>query len=186
MSWSSPLIAKTEMSYSSTSAAATSSCVDSGFEAHSTTSAPPGLQRPHEVRGLGRDVQARRDAVAAQRLLALEALADRGEHRHLPVGPLDPPLAFRRRARGLSRRTVSSLPFDPFGLGGEEPLVLALFPLDPGEVVGAREPAVDRPRSSGSRRSRAANAMSPISTRKRLRSSASERSWFSSRRPYSR
>jgi DNA-binding transcriptional MerR regulator len=27
-----------------------------------------------------------------ERLLALEALADRGEHRHLPVGPLDPAL----------------------------------------------------------------------------------------------
>ena len=43
MSWSSPLIAKHEMSYSSTSAAATSSCVESGFDAHSTTSAPPAF-----------------------------------------------------------------------------------------------------------------------------------------------
>jgi hypothetical protein len=32
------------MSYSSTSAAATSSCVDSGFDAQSTTSAPPALR----------------------------------------------------------------------------------------------------------------------------------------------
>ena len=54
-----------------------------------------GLQCPHEVRGLRRDVQAGRDAIARQGLLALEALADRSEHRHLPVGPLDPPLAFR-------------------------------------------------------------------------------------------
>ena len=52
-----------------------------------------GLQRPHQVRGLGRHVEARRDAVAGQRLLALEPLADRGEHRHLPVGPLDAPHA---------------------------------------------------------------------------------------------
>src|SRR5262249_7961439 len=40
---SSPLIAKTEMSNSSTSAAATSSCVESGFDAQSTTSAPPSF-----------------------------------------------------------------------------------------------------------------------------------------------
>ena len=40
-SLSSPLIAKVEMPYSSTSAAATSSCVDSGLEAQMTTSAPP-------------------------------------------------------------------------------------------------------------------------------------------------
>ena len=52
-----------------------------------------GLQRPHEVRGLGRHVQAGRDAVAAQGLLLLEPVADRSEHRHLPVGPLDPSLA---------------------------------------------------------------------------------------------
>ena len=54
------------------------------------------LQRPHEVRRLGRDVEAGGDAIAGERLLALEALADRREHRHLPVGPLDPPLALRR------------------------------------------------------------------------------------------
>ena len=60
-----------------------------------------GLQRPHEVRGLGRHVQAGRDAVAGERLLALEALADRGEHRHLPVGPLDPALALAREGEIL-------------------------------------------------------------------------------------
>jgi hypothetical protein len=37
------LIAKQGMSYASTSAAATSSCVESGFEAHRTTSAPPAF-----------------------------------------------------------------------------------------------------------------------------------------------
>ena len=31
--------------------------------------------------------------MARQRLLARESLPDRREHRHLPVGPLDPPLA---------------------------------------------------------------------------------------------
>ena len=54
-----------------------------------------GLQRSHEVRGLGRHVQAGRDAVAGERLLALEPLTDRGQHRHLPVGPLDPAHALR-------------------------------------------------------------------------------------------
>jgi hypothetical protein len=48
----------------------------------------------HQVRGLARDVQAGRDAVAGQRLLVLEALADRGEHGHLPVGPGDPARPF--------------------------------------------------------------------------------------------
>jgi hypothetical protein len=50
------------------------------------------LQRPHQVGGLGRHVQAGGDAVAAQRLLALEALPDLGEHGHLPVCPFDPAL----------------------------------------------------------------------------------------------
>ena len=54
------------------------------------------LQRAHQVRGLARDVQARGDAVARERLLGREALADRGQDRHLPVGPLDPVDAFRR------------------------------------------------------------------------------------------
>src|SRR4051794_41204683 len=34
-------------------------------------------------------------------------------------------------------------------LRGEQPLVLALFPLDPREVVGAGEPAVDGPAELG-------------------------------------
>ena len=47
------------------------------------------LQRAGEVRGLRRDVEAGRDADAVQRPLLLETLADRGENRHVPVGPLD-------------------------------------------------------------------------------------------------
>ena len=54
------------------------------------------LQRAHQVRRLRRHVQARRDAVAVQRLLRLESLPDRREHRHLPVRPLDPPHALGR------------------------------------------------------------------------------------------
>ena len=61
----------------------------------------PGLQRAGEVRGLGRHVQTGRDAVAGERLLALEALADRAEHRHVPVGPLDPPDSFAREREVL-------------------------------------------------------------------------------------
>ena len=52
-----------------------------------------GGQRAGEVRRLGRHVQACGDAVPGERLLALEALADRREHRHLPVCPRDPPHA---------------------------------------------------------------------------------------------
>ena len=72
-----------------TIAAATSSCVESGFDAHSTTSAPAGLERAHQVRRLGRDVLARRDAQALERPLLLEARANCSQHWHLAIGPLD-------------------------------------------------------------------------------------------------
>jgi hypothetical protein len=86
------LIAKTPMSYSSTSAAATSSCVESGLDAnHGVGAARP--ERAHEVRRLGGHVETRGNAHPRERLLPLEPLADRGEHRHLAVGPLDPALA---------------------------------------------------------------------------------------------
>jgi len=54
------------------------------------------LERAGKVRRLGRHMQARGDAVAGERLLALEALADRREHRHLPVSPVDPAHALGR------------------------------------------------------------------------------------------
>ena len=50
-------------------------------------------QRPDEVRRLGGDVQACRHGDAVERALALEPLADRAQHRHLPVRPRDPGLA---------------------------------------------------------------------------------------------
>ena len=50
-----------------------------------------GLQRAHQVGGLGGDVQARADAQAVERLLALEALADEPQDGHLALGPLDAP-----------------------------------------------------------------------------------------------
>ena len=96
---SSPLIAKVGMSYSSTSAAATSSWVESGFEAQQDDVRAAGLERAHQVGGLGGHVQAGGDAVAGERLLPLEALADRLQDRHLPVGPLDPPDALRRQGK---------------------------------------------------------------------------------------
>jgi hypothetical protein len=40
--------------------------------------------------------------MAGERLLALEPLPDRREHRHLPVGPLDPPLPSSARARSFT------------------------------------------------------------------------------------
>ena len=81
--------------------------------------------------------------MAGERLLAREPLPDRREHRHLPVGPLDPPhpllgegevfhvVALRRCHLFLS-------------LCGEKSFVLALFPLDPGRVLDVGEPAIDR------------------------------------------
>ncbi len=50
---------------------------------------PTRGQRAGEVRRLGRHVQACGDAVPGERLLPLEALTDRREHRHLPVRPRD-------------------------------------------------------------------------------------------------
>ena len=48
-----------------------------------------GLERPHEVGRLGRDVEARPDAQAGERALALEALADEAQDGHLALGPFD-------------------------------------------------------------------------------------------------
>ena len=133
------------------------------------------LQRAHQVRRLGRHVQARRDAVAGERLLALEPLADRGQHRHLPVGPHDAPHALGGERQilhvvvlGCSHASSLVIAGESSSSGSEEPLVLALLPFDPGAgVVAGGEPAVDGPRRSGSRRSRRANASSASSTPKR-------------------
>ena len=57
------------------------------------------LERAHEVGGLGRDVEAGRDAQAFERPLALEALADEAQHGHLPLGPLDAADALVREAK---------------------------------------------------------------------------------------
>ena len=49
-----------------------------------------GLERAHQVGRLGRDVEARADAQAVERPVALEALADEAQDGHLALGPLDP------------------------------------------------------------------------------------------------
>ena len=48
-------------------------------------------QRPHQVRGLGGDVQAGADSPALERPLRGESLANAGHDRHLPVSPFDLP-----------------------------------------------------------------------------------------------
>ena len=48
-----------------------------------------GFERAHQVRRLGCHMEAGGDAIAGERLLTLEPLPDRDEHRHLAVGPRD-------------------------------------------------------------------------------------------------
>ena len=100
MSRSSPRRANVAIPYSATSAAATSSFVDSGLRRREDDLGAAGLERPHQVGGLGRDVEARADPDPGQRLLALEALADQAQDGHLALGPLDPADALGRRGRG--------------------------------------------------------------------------------------
>ncbi len=50
-------------------------------------------ERPDQVGGLARHVQAGADADAGKRPLRGEAVANAPQHRHLPLGPVDPGLA---------------------------------------------------------------------------------------------
>ena len=52
-----------------------------------------GLEGPHQVGGLGGDVEAGRDPDPLEGLLALEPLADQAEDGHLALGPFDAPNA---------------------------------------------------------------------------------------------
>ena len=86
---SSPFTAKVGIPSSTTSEAATSSWVDSGFEAQMSTSAPPALS---VRRRLAVSVVTCRQAAATdagQWALLGETLPDGGEHRHVGVGPRD-------------------------------------------------------------------------------------------------
>src|SRR3990170_1864120 len=71
---------------------------------------PPGLQRQHQVRGLGRHVQARAHPNALERPLLLEPLADEREYRHLAVRPLDPLTSLLGQAQ-ISYVAVHPSPF---------------------------------------------------------------------------
>ena len=62
-----------------------------------------GDQRADQIRGLGRDVQAQPELDAVERPLRFEALADRGQHGHVAVGPLDP------RLTGVGQRQVGNV-----------------------------------------------------------------------------
>jgi hypothetical protein len=62
-----------------------------------------GRQDPEQVRGLRRDVQARRDRESLQGTGGGEPLPDLGEHGHRPRRPVD---AFGPRARELGVRNV--------------------------------------------------------------------------------
>ena len=87
------------MPWSRTSAAATSSCVESGLEATSTTSAPPALSvRTRFAVSVVTCRHADTRRPASGRLTG-EALADRAQHRHVAVGPLDPLPAERGQAQ---------------------------------------------------------------------------------------
>ena len=94
---SSPLIAKTETSNSSTSAAATSSWVESGFDAHTDVGAA-GLERAHQhsrFRGAGEAVAvlAAVDRVAAAALHPLSSVTP-SSNSWLPTEAICSPISF--------------------------------------------------------------------------------------------
>ena len=60
-----------------------------------------GLERAHQVRRLGRHMEAGRDAVPGKWLLPLEPVPDGGQHGHVPVGPPDAAYAFGRERQVL-------------------------------------------------------------------------------------
>ena len=56
-----------------------------------------GREGPDEIRGLGCDVQATRHDGPVERALTREPFADLGQHRHLPIRPLDASLPVVRQ-----------------------------------------------------------------------------------------
>ena len=66
---------------------------------------PAGLERLGQVGGLGRDVQAGRHPHSGQRFLLLEALANRPQNGHVPLGPVD------SLSPGFSQRQIFHIPF---------------------------------------------------------------------------
>src|SRR3954451_17127458 len=133
------------MSYSSTSAAATSSCVESGLDAQSTTSAPPAFSVRARFavsvvtcRHAATRSPERRCSRSKRSRIAASTGICRSAHsmRRLPSGA-------SARSFTSCRLVVAIQPFSQMS-GGQQPLVLALLPFDPRQVVCAGEPAVDR------------------------------------------
>src|SRR6187431_82408 len=149
------------MSYTSTSAAATSSCVESGFDAHRTTSAPPAasVRARFAVSVVTcRHAEMRCPASGCSRSKRSRIAASTGICRSAQ--------AIRRTPSGASARSFTScrcvVAINPLFelvvccqvsgcVDGEQALVLALLPVDPGgeRLVGPRdvrpcEPGLDR------------------------------------------
>src|SRR4029453_10867924 len=134
-------MAKTETSNSSTSAAATSSCVESGFEAQRTTSAPPAFS----VRArLAVSVVTCRQA----EMRYPESGCSRSKRSRIAAstGICRSAHSIRRTPSGASARSFTSCRFvvamQSFQSGDEQALVLSLFPVEGGEL-GAGEPGID-------------------------------------------
>src|SRR6059058_1094904 len=134
-------IANTDTSYSATSAAATSSCVESGFEAQRTTSAPPAWSvrmrfavsvvtwRQAEMRWPASGCSlSNRSRIAASTGIC------RSAH------------SMRRTPSGASAMSFTSWRFvvaiQSFQLGDEQTLVLSLFPVECRDFC-AGEPGID-------------------------------------------
>src|SRR5215216_5805513 len=135
-------MANTEMSYSSTSAAATSSCVESGFDAQRTTSAPPACSvrarfavsvvtcRQAETRYPDRGCSlSKRSRIAASTGICRSAHSMRRTPSEASA------MSF------TSCRFVVAIQSFQF-LGGEQPLMLTLLPVECGQLR-PREPRVD-------------------------------------------
>src|SRR3954462_859501 len=134
-------MAKTEMSYSSTSAAATSSWVDSGFDAQSTTSAPPAFSvraRLAVSGGPGRQ--------AAMRWPASGCSLSKRSRIAASTGICRSAHSMRRTPSGASAMSFTSWRFvvaiQSFQLGDEQTLVLSLFPVECRDFRSG-EPGID-------------------------------------------
>src|SRR3954454_24992465 len=131
------------MSYSSTSAAAKSSCVDSGFDAQRTTSAPPAFSVRARVavsvvtcmQGEVGEPESGCSLSKRSRMAASTGIC-RSAHsiRRMPSGASA--MSF------TSCRLVVAIQSFPLVLGDEQSLVLSLFPVE-GREFGACEPGVD-------------------------------------------
>src|SRR5947208_9208626 len=135
-------MAKTDTAYSSTRAAATSSCVESGLDAQRTTSAPPAFSvriRFAVSVVTCRQAETRYPESACSRSKRSRIAASTGICRSAH--------SILRTPSGASAMSFTScrlvVAMQSFQLCDEESLVLSLFPVESGEL-GAGEPRVDR------------------------------------------